>query len=214
MYVRAVLCAVPMEVRCSSTSISTVQVRVMSVEYVYACMIMARLKTGESRNTRHIANCEGTYVALHVQRRPLDWSAREMPKCCTMLRKMWPALPDSVLQEAPLGYKDGSVWALVEIGATYTKTCCQKKPCPHPCDARPGDAWCPERRDICVDTTYKFLHVTRLTDVIPLRFEVRVRPMQGLFTALIPAAAIPTDSMTGAQLHLWHHTREVVRRRK
>ena len=113
-------------------------------------MIMARLKTGESRNTRHIANCEGTYVALHVQRRPLDWSARRMPKCCTMLRKMWPALPDSVLQEAPLGYKDGSVWALVEIGGTYTKTCCQKKPCPHPCDARPGDAWCPERRDICV----------------------------------------------------------------
>ena len=25
-----------------------------------------------------------------------------------------------------------------------------------------------------------------------------------------PAAAIPTDSMTGEQLHVWHHTQEVM----
>ena len=53
----------------------------------------------------------------------------------------------------------------------------------------------PERMGICeYNTTYRFLHVTRLADVIPLTFEVRVRSMQGLFTAGgDPAAAIPTD---------------------
>ena len=63
---------------------------------------------------------------------------------------------------------------------------------------------------MCIDGNYKFLHVTRLADVIPLRFAVRVRPMQGIFRALLPAAAIPTESMTGAQLRLWHHTQEVM----
>ena len=57
---------------------------------------------------------------------------------------------------------------------------------------------------------FMFLHVTRLADIIPLRFAVRVRPMQGIFRALLPAAAIPTDSMTGAKLHVWHHTQEVM----
>ena len=72
---------------------------------------------------------------------------------------------------------------------------------------------CPARKDLCIDGNYKLLHVTRLADVIPLRFAVRVRPMQGIFRALLyllPAAAIPNESMTGAQLRLWHHTQEVM----
>jgi hypothetical protein len=82
--------AVPTGIRCSSTNIHEVQVRVMSVEFVYACLVMARIKTGETRKTRHVANCEGTYVALHAQRKPKGWHEREMPKMLHMLREMWP----------------------------------------------------------------------------------------------------------------------------
>ena len=85
--------AVPMGMLTSSTSIQEVQVRVMSVEFVYACLIMARIKTGETRKTRHVANCEGTYVALHAQRQPKDRYEREMPKMLNMLREMWPDCP-------------------------------------------------------------------------------------------------------------------------
>jgi len=202
--------AVPMGMLTSSTSIQEVQVRVMSVEFVYACLIMARIKTGETRKTRHVANCEGTYVALHAQRLPKDRYEREMPMMIKMLREMWPELPDTFLQDAALGFDDGVVWALVEVGDTYTKTCCGKTPCNHECQSDPRHAWCPARKDLCIDGNFKFLHVTRLADIIPLRFAVRVRPMQGIFRAFLPAAAIPTDSMTGAQLHVWHHTQEVM----
>ena len=60
----------------------------------------------------------------------------------------------------------------------------------------PRHTWCQARKDLCIDGNFRFLHVTRLADVIPLRFAVRVRPMQGIFRALVTAAAIPTDSMT------------------
>ena len=109
-----------------------------------------------------------------------------------------------------VGLRSGSVWALVEMGRTYTKTCCEKESCNHDCQVDPRHAWCPAREDLCIDGNYKFLHVTRLADVISLRFAVLVRPMQGIFRALLPAAAIPTESMTGAQLRLWHQTQEVM----
>ena len=163
-------------------------------------LMMARIKTGETRKTRQIANCEGTYVALHAQRQPKDRHEREMPKMLNMLREMCPELPDTFLQDAPSGFEDGSMWALVEMGGTYTKICCEKKPCNHECQAEPRQACCPARKILCIDGNFRFLHVSRLADVIPLRFAVRMRPMQGMFRALLPAAAIPTDSMTGAQL--------------
>ena len=128
-----------------------------------------------------------------------------------MLREMWPGLSDPFVQDASLGFENGSVWALVEIGGTYTKTYCEKKPCNHECQVDPRHAWYPARKDLCIDGNFRFLHVTRLADVIPLRFAVQVRPMQGTFLALLPAAAIPTESMTGAQLRLWHHSQEVIK---
>ena len=61
----------------------------------------------ETRNTRSVVTCEGVYVALQAQRHPQDWHEREMPKMLNVLREMWPELPDTILQEAPLGYEDG-----------------------------------------------------------------------------------------------------------
>ena len=174
-------------------------------------LVMARIKTGETRKTRHVANCEGTYVALHAQRYPKHWHERELPKIVNMLREMWPELPDTFVQDALLGGEDGSVWALVEMGGTYTKTCCEKKPCSHECQADPRHACCLARKDLCIDGNFRFLHVTRPADVILLRFAVRVRPMRGILRALLPAAAIPTDSMTGSRLRLWHLTEEVMK---
>ena len=97
------------------------------------------------------------------------------------LHETWPAVREweanNRVKDALLGFEDGSVWALVEMGGPYTKTCCEKKPSNHRCQVDPRHAWCPAKKDLCIDGNYKFLHVTRLADVIPLRFAVRVRPM-------------------------------------
>ena len=122
-----------------------------------------------------------------------------------MLRELWPGMPDSALEESRKArFEHGCIWGLVSIGDTYTKTCC-KQPCPCACKHQEG-AWCPERKDICVDSSWKFRHVTQLENPIALRFPVHVRPMPGLFRQRIPIAAIPLDIMTDTQKHLWRHS--------
>ena len=59
----------------------------MSVQYAYACLIMDGYKTGESRNTMHVANRKGLFIALYAQQRSEDWDATEMME---MLRELWP----------------------------------------------------------------------------------------------------------------------------
>jgi len=77
---------------------------------VYACLMMAPIKTGDTRKTRHVANCEGTYLVyiwphfakhvehiwhftlvpvlrlpLRVQGRTLHWASK-MAQCGHWLR--------------------------------------------------------------------------------------------------------------------------------
>jgi len=174
----------------------------MTVQYAYACLIMDGYKTGESRNTMHVANRKGLFIALYAQQRSEDWDATEMME---MLRELWPGMPHSALEEnRKARFEHGCIWGLVSIGDTYTKTCC-KQPCSCTCEHLDG-VWCPERKDICVDSSWKFRHVTQLENPIPLRFPVHVRPMPGLFRQRIPLAAIPLENMTVTQQHLWRHS--------
>ena len=55
-----------------------VTILVLSVQYAYACLIMDGYKTGESRNTMHVANCKGLFIALYAQQRSEDWNTTEM----------------------------------------------------------------------------------------------------------------------------------------
>ena len=187
---------------CAAVCVQWVTLLVMTVQYAYACLIMDGYKTGESRNTMHVANHKGLFIALYAQQRSEDWDATEMME---MLRELWPGMPDSALEEnRKARFEHGCIWGLVSLGDTYTKTCC-KQPCSCTCEHLDG-VWCPERKDICVDSSWKFRHVTQLENPIPLRFPVHVRPMPGLFRQRIPLAAIPLENMTVTQQHLWRHS--------
>ena len=54
---------IPMTDRlCAAMCVQWVTILVMSVQYAYACLIMDGYKTGESRNTMHVANCKGLFI--------------------------------------------------------------------------------------------------------------------------------------------------------
>ena len=70
-------------------------------------------------------------------------------------------MPHSALEEnRKARFEHGCIWGLVSIGDTYTKTCC-KQLCTCTCEHLDG-VWCPERKDICVNSSWKFMHVTQL----------------------------------------------------
>ena len=50
----------------------------MTVQYAHACLIMDGYKTGEFRNTMHVANRKGLFIALYAQQRSEGWDATEM----------------------------------------------------------------------------------------------------------------------------------------
>ena len=195
---------------CSDVAITWVRVMVLSVEYVYACLIVNGYKRGETRDTRHVAACNGIYVALYAQQEQI--SGPGMHEMLTMLREVWPDISQTALE---CEYKADTVWALVEIGDTYSKSCCTKKllgntivlrPCVHECGGVEGQAWCPARKELCIGKERKFTHATQLLAPIMLNFPVQVSPMAGLFHHKIPLSAVPTDKMTAQQLHVWQHT--------
>ena len=195
---------------CSDVAITWVTVMVLSVEYVYACLIVNGYKRGETRDTRHVAACKGIYVALYAQQQQLGGPG--MHEMLTMLREVWPDIPHTALA---CEYKAGTVWALVEIGDTHSKSCYTKKlqssnivskPCAHECAVVEGQVWCPARRDLCIGKERKFSHATQLLAPIMLNFPVQVSPMAGLFHHKIPLSAVPTDRMTAQQFNLWQHT--------
>ena len=106
---------------CAAVCVQWVTLLVMTVQYAYACLIMDGYKTGESRNTMHVANRKGLFIALYAQQRSEDWDATEMME---MLRELWPGMPDSVLEEnRKARFEHGCIWGLVSIGDT--KTCCK-----------------------------------------------------------------------------------------
>lgn len=183
---------------------------VLSVQFVYACLIVNGYKRGETRDTRHVAACKGIYVALYAQHQ--QHGGPGMHEMLTMLREVWPDIPQTALE---CEYRAGTIWALVEIGDTYSKSCCTKKlqsgkmvsrPCVHECAGVKGQAWCPARKELCIGKERKFTHATQVLEPIMLNFPVQVSPMAGLFHHKIPMSAVPTDRMTAQQLHVWQHT--------
>ena len=89
---------IPMTDRlCAAMYVQWVTILVMSVQYAYACLIMDGYKTGESRNTMHVANCKGLFITLYAHQRSEDWNTTEMLE---MLRELWPGMPDSALEES------------------------------------------------------------------------------------------------------------------
>jgi hypothetical protein len=179
-----------------------VTVLVMPVQFWYACLIMNGYKTGESRGSMHVANCQGLYLGLYAQRH--TWPSNRSTMMST-LHEWWPDLPETVLDPPDAMFEEGCIWGLVGIGGTYSKSCCQA-PCACACPHLEG-VWSPVRKDICVDSKWRYKHVTQLVDTIRLEFPVSARPCGGgLFTQRIPLRAIPIDSMSSEQIHMWNAT--------
>ena len=179
-----------------------VTVLVMPVQFWYACLIMNGHKNAESRKSMHVANCQGLYLGLYAQRH--TWTSNRSTMMST-LHEWWPDLPETVLDPPDAMFEEGCIWGLVGIGDTFSKSCCQA-PCVCECTHLEG-VWCPTRKDICVDCKWQYKHVTQLLDTISLRFPVSARPCGGgLFTQHIPLSAIPIDSMSTAQIHMWNDT--------
>ena len=96
---------------------------VMSVQYACACLFIDGYKTGdvESRNTMHVADCKGLFVAMYAQQHSTDWTATEI---LAKLRELWPHMPNSALEENPQSrFEDGCIWGMVRIGDIKTKKC-------------------------------------------------------------------------------------------
>ena len=87
----------------------------------------------------------------------------------------------TVLDPPDAMFEEGCSWGLVGIVDTYSKSCCQA---PFACECTCFEGvWSPNRMDICVDSTWRYRHVTQLVDTISSRFPVSARPCGGgLFT--------------------------------
>ena len=150
----------------------------------------------------HVANCQGLYLGLYAQRH--TWPSNRSTMMST-LHEWWPEFPETVLDPPDAMFEEGCIWGLVGIGGTYSKSCCQA-PCACACPHLEC-VWSPVRKDICVDSKWRYKHVTQLVHTIRLEFPVSARPCGGsLFTQRIPLRAIPIDSMSSEQIHMWNAT--------
>ena len=111
---------------------------------------------------------------------------------------------------------DGSVWALLEVGETASKTCCARVtphgraaiPCKHSFQqvGAMKDGWSPTRKELCIPPDRRLIHATRILDIVQLKYPVQVSTVGGVFNHRIPMSAIPLSTMSSQQRHVWEHT--------
>ena len=146
----------------------------------------------------------------HVERR-----SKVLANLLKELQKWWQGVDVSIFHP-PAGFEscDGSVWALLELGETASKTCCTRPtangrastPCTHSFVCVNTDTWSPPRRELCIPADRPFIHATRILDVVVLKHPVPVSTMGGVFKHRLPITAIPLSTMNSQQRHVWEHT--------
>ena len=161
-------------------------------------------------------------MGLYAKKLPTEKSkvAARMQVLESLLTEMqeWcPGVTSSIF-DPPEGLDkcDGSVWALLEVGETASKTCCARVtphgraaiPCKHSFQqvGAMKDGWSPTRKELCIPPDRPFIHATRILDTVKLKHPVQVSTVGGVFNHRIPMSAIPLSTMSSQQRHVWEHT--------
>jgi hypothetical protein len=116
------------------------------------------------------------------------------------LRQDWPEVSDvsmTLNSQWPEGSErsDGYAWALVLVGETVTKEChpgrrAYRCDCPaHTANSNvSSNTWYP-RKNLCVPRNWEFRYATRILDVIMLKYQLKVRPIPGIWVQSVPVTA-------------------------